>query len=59
MTNYYSVIEHLPTLMPRVVISFTDKGKANDHANLLNVNPVNKYIVIPSTINLYMPEVKS
>ena len=59
MTNYHSVIEHLPTLMPRVVISFTDKDKANDHANLLNVNPNNKYIVIPSTINLYMPEAKT
>ena len=59
MTNYYSVIEHLPTLMPKVVISFTDNDKANEHAKLLNVNHDNKYIVIPSTINLYMPEVKA
>lgn len=55
MTNYYSVIEVQPNLMPRMVISFFDKNKAEAHADILNRAHGNEYIVVPSTIDLYLP----
>ena len=55
-TNYYSVIQDSPNLMPRMVISFTNKDKAKQHASLLNsgvIDNKDKYKVVPSEITLF------
>ena len=51
--NYYSVIEELQTLAFRMVISFIDKKQAECHAELLNLSSDDKYIVVPSIIELF------
>ena len=56
--NYDSVVEDLPTLSSRMVISFIDKKEAENHAWLLNAfkdGVIAKYIVVPSVIEFYMP----
>ncbi len=50
--NYYAVREKNSELIPSTLVSFKDKGKAEDHAKLLNDNGGN-YIVIPSEVILF------